>query len=247
MISVVVPLYNYRRYIVENVESIVNQTYTEWEIVIVDDCSTDDPEVVLQPYLSDRISYIRLDKNVGYGVAKNIGIRASRGEYIVVLDADDMLTPQSLEVRVVTLEKSRRKWIHAKAYEFAGSNLPYNFVYKRRKAIKRLEQMMKIKKFGDLWKSIHAQTVMVQRDVYEKVGLYEPKLRSMGDKEMWARIINNVGLPVYSDKFVAYYRQHSKQMHRSKAKMEKLKKYEKIMNRCIKRYKNGNFEKAEKI
>ncbi len=246
MISVVVPLFNYARYIVDNIQSIKNQHYSNWEIIIVDDCSTDDPISVIKPHLSNKIKYIRLDKNVGYGTAKNVGIRASVGQYIVVLDADDMLMPSSLGRRRKFLRRRNVLWTHAKAYEFKDSK-PYRFYVKTRKANRRLALLLKRGKYTDVWDSIHAQTVMVHRSVYEKVGLYEPVLRSMGDKEMWARICYNVAPPLYLDKFVAYYRQHSAQMHRSRAKLKNVKKYKKILDCLVKDRRNGDLSGAEKL
>lgn len=246
MISVVVPLHNYARYIVENIESICQQTITDWEIIIVDDCSSDDPLSVIKPYLCNKIKYIRLDENVGYGSAKNTGIRTSQGDYIVVLDSDDMLTKNSLEARINALRDTNKKWIFAKAYEF-NDNKPYKFVYKKRKYIRRLKQILKSKNYTDLWENIHAQTVMVHRSIYETIGLYEPKLRSMGDKEMWARIINNVELPFYLPKFVVYYRQHRHQMHRSAFKKKNVQKYTRILESCISKRRNGNLSDAVKL
>ena len=88
---------------------------------------------------------------------------------------------------------------------------------------------------------------MIHRSIYEKVGLYEPSLRSMGDKEMWARIINNIEVPLFIDKFIVYYRMHSAQMHRSKKKAKNLKKYMKILDKCIKKRRKGNFSGVEKL
>ncbi len=246
MISVVVPLYNYAQYIEENIRYTMQQTIKDWEIIIVDDCSKDDPLSVIQPYISDKIRYIRLDKNVGYGAAKNAGIRAANGDYIVVLDADDLLVSNSLEIRLNYLKKHKGLWIHAKAYEF-NDKKPYKFRYKKRKYVRRFARILKTKNYDNLWENMHAQTVMVHRKVYQKIGLYEPKLRSMGDKEMWARIINNIGIPLYLKKFVVYYRQHSGQMHRSKKKLRRVDKYLKILNRCMKQRCSGDFSKVENL
>lgn len=246
MISVVIPLYNYSQYILENLQYIEKQTYKDWEVIIVDDASTDSPMDVLAGHLSDRIQYLKLSSNQGYGYAKNVGIRASSGEYIVVLDADDLLTPVSLELRLHALKKSNRAWIHARAYEFAGSP-PYNFRIKRRKAVKKLDRMLQTGKYNGLWECIHAQTVMVHRSVYEKVGLYETSLRSMGDKEMWYRIIKNVQLPAFLDRYIVYYRQHGQQMHRSKEKKKHLDKYLSILNKCRKIRGAGDLSGVERL
>jgi len=234
MISVVIPLYNYAHLIEETIVSIQKQTHKDWEVIIVNDGSTDDPEIVINKYLCDNIRYIKFDKNTGYSAAKNAGIRGSKGEYIVVLDADDMLTPKSLALRAAYLDNHPKKqWVIAKAFEFGGISPPYKFKVINRKATRRLAKILKTRKYADLWKSIHAQTVMVRRLVYKKIGLYEESLPSRGDKEMWARIINNVGIPGYIHKEVAYYRHHGGQMHRSKAKKKNLPRLEKRLNKLI--------------
>lgn len=243
MISVVIPLYNYANLIEETIVSIQKQTYTDWEIIIVDDGSTDNPRSVLNKYICDQIRYIKFEKNTGYSAAKNAGIRDSNGEYIVVLDADDMLTRKSLAMRCKYLNnKPKRQWVIAKAFEFSGVSPPYQFKVINRRATRRLSRILKTKKYTDLWKSIHAQTVMVRRSVYKRIGLYEETLPSRGDKEMWARIINNVGIPGFLNKEVAYYRNHRGQMHRSKAKKKNLPKLERRLMKFIKRRRGGNLK-----
>lgn len=242
MVSIVIPLFNYADLVRETIESIISQSYQDWEIIVVNDGSTDNPRSVIDEYLSDKIKCID-QENRGYGAAKNVGIRASSGEFLVVLDADDMLTKDSLRLRVKYLMgHPNRQWVIAKAFEFTGVTPPYDFKVINRKATRRLSRIMKTKDYTDLWKSIHAQTVMVSRSVYEKVGLYEESLPSRGDKEMWARIINNVGIPGYINREVAYYRHHGNQMHRSAAKKKNLPKLQKKLEHFIKKRKNGNFE-----
>ena len=238
-ISVIVPLFNYKQYIEENINSIITQSYDNWEIIIVDDASTDDPYPVIEPYLSDKVKYIKLDVNVGYGSAKNVGIRNSNGSFIVILDADDMLCENSLRVRLKHLNmKVKYNWIHAECLEFVD-NKPYVFKHVDRKANQKFRTMKKKGDFSKVWQCIHAQTVMVKRKVYEKVGLYEPTLRSMGDKEMWARICHNVGAPAYLKQDVALYRQHDKQMHRSKEKLDNLETIREHMEILVERRKNS--------
>jgi len=246
MVSIIVPLHNYARYIVENINSIQSQNYEDWEIIIVDDCSSDNPYPIIRPYLSQKIQYIRLEQNVGYGASKNAGIRASKGEYIAILDSDDMLAPKSLSRRLRRMRLHNSLWCHAKAYEF-NDKKPYHFRYKRRKAICNLEHILKTKKYKNLWQNIHAQTVIIHRRIYEKVGLYEPFLRTMGDKEMWARIVSNVEVPLFVDRFVAYYRMHSKQMHRSKHKKKNADKYKHVLKKLVKRRKKGNLAGVERL
>lgn len=141
IVSVVVPLYNYKRYIEENICSIMNQTYPHWEIIIVDDCSDDNPYDAIEPYLGEHIRYIRLEENMGYSCAKNAGIRSSVGSMIVVLDADDMLTPKSLQYRVEYLESNKKAWVHGKVFEFHDNIKPYEFNFVKRKAYKKFKKI----------------------------------------------------------------------------------------------------------
>ncbi len=247
LISVVVPLYNYEQYIAETIESVQKQTYSNWELIIVDDCSKDKSRDVVRPYLCSNIKLVEMPENKGYSTAKNEGIVNSSGRYIVMLDADDMLSPKSLEYRLNFLKKHPKKsWVHGKAYEFSNTK-PYEFIYRKRKAIRRLEKILKTKNYSNLWESIHAQTVMAERRVYEKVGLYEESLRSMSDKEMWARMINNVGIPGYVNKFVAYYRRHSKQMHVSKWKLKRVDKMIKQVNKLVKSRRKGQLDGIRRL
>lgn len=232
-VSVIVPLHNYAHYIEENIQSIQKQSFGHWELIIVDDASTDQPHKVIKPYLSDQIRLIRKDKNEGYGAAKNTGLRMSVGEFIVILDADDTLPSASLHHRVKFLKAHKLKWVHGNALEFYNHK-PYEYNFVKRKSYKRFIAIKKSRVYDDVWRCIHAQTVMVERAVYELVGLYDESFRSMGDKEMWARIVNHVGPPGYLNKPLVYYRQHGEQMHRSKWKLKNLAKLEKQLHKVVK-------------
>ena len=244
IVSIIVPLYNYAHYLSDLVDSVVSQEHKEWEMIIVDDNSKDDPLSMLKKYpefTGGKILYHRLHKNFGYSKAKNEGIIRSKGEYIVVIDADDMLfSPHSISLRVKCCRDSQGKWVHAKAYEFSDRK-PYKIKWKRRKFIKRFEQMNKSGDFKKIYECIHSQTVMVNRSVYEKVGLYEESMRSMSDKEMWARIYHSFGKPAYINEFVALYRIHRNQMHKSSDKIKKLPALKKRLETLIKKRKAGDF------
>ena len=99
-VSIIMPYYNAAAYIRETVESIIAQTYTDWELIIVDDCSpAHETAEVLRGVASmdSRIRVMRADKNGGAGVARNIGIKAAEGRYIGFCDSDDWWYPDKLE------------------------------------------------------------------------------------------------------------------------------------------------------
>lgn len=102
LVSVIIPLYNRQNTIVRAVESVLNQTYKNIEIIIVDDCSSDDGcKIIENKYkLNDRIHLIKLKKNSGACVARNVGIDAAKGKYIGFLDSDDEYLPLKIELQI---------------------------------------------------------------------------------------------------------------------------------------------------
>lgn len=103
LVSVIMPVFNGETYIVEAIESVLSQTHPSLELIVVNDGSTDDTHLVLQDYLS-RIRYV-YQSNTGVSAARNHGLRLARGEYVVFLDADDVLLPTKLADQVAYLDK----------------------------------------------------------------------------------------------------------------------------------------------
>ena len=99
-ISVIIPLFNAARHIGECLDSLLAQTFTDFELIVVDDCSTDSSPTIVQSYaekFGGRLKFYSNEKNSGPGASRNKGLMLSRGEYIYCLDADDMYTPTALE------------------------------------------------------------------------------------------------------------------------------------------------------
>ncbi|OKA33153.1 glycosyltransferase family 2 protein, partial [Bacillus cereus] len=97
LISIITPVYNSEKYIEFTIKSVLNQTYSNWEMLIVDDCSKDGTEEVINQFKDPRIKYSKLEKNSGAAVARNEALKKARGKYIAFLDADDMWKPDKLE------------------------------------------------------------------------------------------------------------------------------------------------------
>jgi len=119
LVSVIIPLYNAQKYISETIESVINQTYTNWELLVVDDCSTDNSRELVKKFekQDNRIRLIKLETNFG-GPAKprNIGIDNAIGEYIAFLDADDVWLKNKLEKQLHFLKKYNLDMVHTSAY-----------------------------------------------------------------------------------------------------------------------------------
>ena len=105
LVSIVIPAWNAERYIKEAVDSALNQTYPSTEVIVVDDGSIDGTRAILEPYLATkRIIYI-YQVNKGLAGARNTGIRAASGEYIALLDSDDLFLPQKIEKQALVLKE----------------------------------------------------------------------------------------------------------------------------------------------
>ncbi len=104
LVSVVMPAYNGEKYIGKAIQSILDQTYQDWELIIVDDCGTDKTMEIVNKYKDKRIQVIHNNKNEGIAFSRNKAIENSRGDYIAILDDDDIALPNRLKIQVDYLD-----------------------------------------------------------------------------------------------------------------------------------------------
>ena len=117
LVSVVMPAYNSSRYILKSVETVLAQKFTDWELIIIDDHSSDDTSALVQPYLEKHpnIRYFLLEKNSGVAVARNEGVKRAGGKYIAFLDSDDLWHPEKLEAQLTHLEQTDADLVYTAA------------------------------------------------------------------------------------------------------------------------------------
>lgn len=241
MITVIIPSFNYSQFLGQCIESVISQSYEDWELIVVDDCSTDNSAKVVQSYvnkLPNKIKLVRLDVNSGYSKAKNVGIKASAGDFITCIDADDLLTPHSLELRLSAFqEHPDTMWCHGRALCFSSDPNHADLeedLYGRWTSIKT-KKWPKAK----AWQAVHAQSVMFRRDLYKKIGLYDETMRCSSDREMWRRVFNQGYWPAFVHRPVCLYRYHDKQMHKSSYKQKNKDKINRYMDEISEIRKNG--------
>ena len=97
LVSIIMPSWNTGRFLTESIESVLRQTYPHWELLLVDDCSTDDTDRVVGRYADERIRYLKNERNLGAALTRNRAIREANGEWIAFLDSDDLWAPEKLE------------------------------------------------------------------------------------------------------------------------------------------------------
>lgn len=121
LISIIMPTYNCGRFIGESIESVLAQTYSHWELLIVDDCSTDNTEQVVSQYTDSRIRYMRNEHNMGAALTRNRALREAKGRYIAFLDSDDLWAPEKLEKQLCFMKQNGYKFSYT-CYSEMDSN-----------------------------------------------------------------------------------------------------------------------------
>jgi teichuronic acid biosynthesis glycosyltransferase TuaG len=198
LVSIITPSYNSSAFIRHTIESVQNQTHSNWELLIVDDFSTDDSVEIIKHYSEsdNRIILICLGNNVGAAEARNIAIRNAKGKFIAFLDSDDLWRPEKLE----------RQLSFMKIENYAFSFTSYQRI--DQEGIRILNEIKAPKEisYKDLLKNtiIGTLTVMVDR---EKTGYFEmPVIKSSHDFALWLQILKR-GFKAYGlQQSLSYYR-----------------------------------------
>jgi glycosyltransferase involved in cell wall biosynthesis len=226
IVSVVIPTYNSAHYIEEALESVVDQSFKDFEIIVIDDGSTDGTGEVLKKY-GDRIISLFQD-NSGCANARNRGIRIALGKYIAFLDADDLWMPAKLEKQVAIFNKNENLgMVTTGVYSFDVKGI-YGFSKNKRKTLMRGDVAKNI----FLHSNIGTPTVMVRKRVFDKVGLFEERTRQ-GDKvflshgsddNMWIRIAAHFDVELIDEPLVKI-RVHPSMMTLKKSELLESVKY----------------------
>ncbi len=107
LVSIITPVYNASKYIKETIDSVLLQTYTNFEYIIVNDCSTDNSEEIIRQYKDKRIRVLNNEKNICAAMSRNRAIRESKGRFIAFIDSDDVWEPEKLERQILALKDSK--------------------------------------------------------------------------------------------------------------------------------------------
>lgn len=183
-ISVIMPVYNSEKYLRESIESILNQTFTDFEFILIDDCSTDNSWNIIEEYnkKDNRIIAIKNEKNMGVSFNRNLGIKKSISEYIAFLDSDDIALSERLYKQYCFLENNNN-------FCLCGTN--FDIIDKNSKKIgerKFPENNEEIKKSILFFNPFGQNTILVRKSIFDQVGLYNESLKNAEDLDMWIRI-----------------------------------------------------------
>ncbi|MBB1328177.1 glycosyltransferase family 2 protein [Pseudoalteromonas sp. SR43-7] len=196
LVSVIMPAYNAELYISESIESVMNQTYTNWELLITDDRSTDNTHHIVRDYVikDERIKLFINHENGGAGVARNNSIKQARGRFISFLDADDQWLPEKLTKQV---------------YFMLKHNYPFTFTAYRKIEQGRLKSSVIPPKFTTYNKLLSGNVIGCLTAMYDAQILgkkYMPLIRKRQDMALWLKILENVPKAYCLTDILAFYR-----------------------------------------
>lgn len=199
LISVITPAYNSAKYLPKTIESVRNQTYPNWELLIIDDCSADNTAEIVQRYAErdERIRLLKQNYNLGAAAARNAGLDAARGKYIAFLDSDDFWDKNKLLKQLSFMEKN--------GYVLTYTNYQkFNSDTGRRGKVMKAPPKMKAK---DIYSNtaIGCLTVMVNRDMAGD--FHMPILDHTEDNITWQKILQKENAAYGIDEILAYYRE----------------------------------------
>jgi glycosyltransferase involved in cell wall biosynthesis len=227
LVSVVMANYNYGRYLAAAIDSVRNQTFTDCELILVDDGSTDNSHTVIQSYLNDPRIRFQPVTHLGQVGAKNAGVAMCRGEYVAFLDADDIWERTKLEKQLGLFRRdpqlgvvySRRTLINAD-----GLSLPY-----------RQPVLYRGRVVNEMFRNnfICFSSAVVQRQVLEHVGWFDHSLALAVDYDLWLRVSKHYTVDFVDEPLVRYRMGHG---NLSRRLNERLKTALWIMRRFVQHY-----------
>ena len=198
LVSIIMPSYNTAAYIAHSIESVINQTYSNWELIIIDDCSTDNTEDVVAKFQDPRIRFFKNEKNSGAAVSRNFALRESKGKWIAFLDSDDLWYPTKLSNQIEFMKRN--------GYDFSYTN--YREIDEASNSLHRIitgpSKISKLKMFEYCW--IGCLTVMYNAEAVGEIQIAD--LKKNNDYAMWLKVVKKANCYLLQE-VLAKYRKRS--------------------------------------
>jgi glycosyltransferase involved in cell wall biosynthesis len=216
LVSVIIPAYRAAQFIAATLDSVLAQTFRDYEIILVNDGSPDSPELekALEPY-RDRIVYLR-QENQGPSGARNTGILAARGQYVALLDADDIWAPEHLAAQLAVLEGDPLI-----AAVYADARI-FGDVPEAGKTVMELCPSAGEVTFEGLVTrqcTVHICVSVCRREALLRAGLFDPAFRGTEDIDMWLRLASQGDRIAYQRRILGCYRRHTGSLSSNRVSM----------------------------
>ena len=210
LVSIIMPAYNADFFISEAIASVINQTYSNWELIIIDDGSTDRTAEKVQSWLAkeNRIQYWYQD-NGKQGKARNLGISKSKGYYLAFLDSDDLWLPEKLAIQIEEIQKNNVDLVFSNSYIFNDEDVAeVSNTMNVKNATFSGEKALELFLEGN---RIPILTVLVKKEKVNQVGGFSEKLeiQNIEDYHLWLKLLMTGCVFFSSDNILAKYRVHN--------------------------------------
>lgn len=213
LVSIITPLYNSEKYIEATIESIIKQTYQNWEMIIVDDCSKDNSVNIAEKYVKNdkRIKLIKQEKHNGAAISRNIAIERSKGRYIAFIDSDDIWLPDKLGKQIAFMKSNN--------YGFTYS---YYQILKENGEITKNIIKPKLKvNYNDMLKKCEIGCLTVVYDTAFLGKQYMPLIKKRQDYGLWLKLLRNIKYAYCYPEILALYRIRENSISRNKISLIK--------------------------
>ena len=207
LVSVIIPIYNAEKYISDTIRSVKNQTHPNWEIILVDDCSSDATLSVVSQYESEQIRIYKQEVNQGVAQARNRGVQEAKGRYIAFLDADDLWVSDKLEKQLKLMKEKEAEFTFT-SYEFANEDAVGNG---------KIAHVPEVIDYKKALKNtiIFTSTVMFDLENITKEEIKMPQIKSE-DTATWWRVLRNGRIGYGLDEVCTIYRRPAKSLSSNK-------------------------------
>ncbi|HBR15679.1 MAG TPA: hypothetical protein DD723_09130 [Candidatus Omnitrophica bacterium] len=225
IVSVIIPSYNCAKYLPEALDSVVAQTYQDYEVIIINNGSSDNTEQIVQSYIQrfgPRFRYI-YQENSGVSCARNAGIQTAQGKYLAMLDADDKWYPHRLAEGIKVIESAEDiGLVHARSMRITETGEQIGSVQRDTRYLTGwIFEHVFLRRAN-----ISCPTVLLKKECCDKVDLFDEHLSMLGseDRELWMRIAQKYRI-VFIDDILSYYRVRKGSMSRNNQRMLKAQLY----------------------
>lgn len=192
VVSVIIPSYNHAGYVGQAIDSVLSQTLTDIELIVIDDGSTDGTQDVLRRYADPRLRIVLRDRNVGSAEGSNDGLRMARAPFVAMLSSDDFFSPHKLATQLQVLRDEPRVtavFCRPRIVDEAGGDcVPNASHWGSLFAAGRWDRTQLLRRLFHSGNFLCHPSVLVRRDAYHRAGPYDARLSSLGDFDMWMRI-----------------------------------------------------------
>lgn len=210
LISIIVPVYNAERFLKDTIETVKQQTYTNWELIFINDCSLDSSVEIIENEMrkNSKIKLLQLENNSGAAIARNTGIKKAKGRYIAFIDADDIWNKEKLEKQIKFMQENNCDFSFT-SYEFANEEgvgngkivrVPHKINY--RQALKNTT----------IWTS----TVMFDVKKLGKELIQMPNVKRGQDTATWWKVLRKIDYAYGIDETLSYYRRTNNSLSANK-------------------------------